>query len=249
MAQQINLYTPSLLREKKHFSAAAMLQTLSLLLAAGLAFYAYALYETSALEKIAADSGTQLKVQTNRLAELTRDLSPQGKSRQLEEELARSTARLGQLEELSSAMRTGGLGNTAGFSRYLAALARQPVNGVWLTDISIGGDESALALGGRVLYADLVPAYVRALSKEEVMRGRRISDMRLTAREEDRKGATQAPGAKAAEPGSTRSRYVEFRLTALKGGPVSGNPARGGQASESKDALARPLDESEKGPK
>ncbi len=72
-----------------------------------------------------------------------------------------------------------------------------------------------------------MPAYIRALNHEEVMRGRRVSELRLTAREE-REAATAAPGANPAVPGpgagsaspprppASPARYVEFNLVALR---------------------------------
>ncbi len=244
MSQQINLYTRSLLKEEKHFSAVTMLQALAVLLGAGLAFYGYTFTQLTGLEKIAADGASQLKEQTARLAALTRELSPQGKSQQLEEELARTNARLARLEELSTVMRTGGMANTSGYSKYLAAFARQSMSGVWLTSISIGGDESSLALGGRVLHADLVPAYMKMLRKEEVMRGRRISDLRLSAREEQKKLAMQAPGTSPTEAGESRNRYVEFNLTAVRGSAADSAPvphSAGGPAA-GKDMVTRLLE-------
>lgn len=220
MAQQINLYNPIFLQRKKHFSAATMLQALGLLLAGILAFYGYALQESRTLARVAADTRQQLQSQTAQIGSLTKEFSPQGKSRLLDEEVARAAARLKQREELLAVLRTGGLGNTEGFSRYLAAFARQPVAGVWLTGFSIAGDEAELRLSGRVLHSDLVPAYLRALNREEVMRGRRIAEMRLTAREEKEPPPTAAPGAVApasAKPPAAPLRYVEFDIAALRG--------------------------------
>ena len=75
-------------------------------------------------------------------------------------------------------------------------------------------------LNGRVLYAELVPAYIRALNREAVMRGRSVTELRMTAREERDTAATAAPGANPAAlaAASAPSRYVEFSLTALRGG-------------------------------
>lgn len=227
MAQQINLYNPIFLQKKKHFSAATMLQSLGLLVAGVLAFYAYAVHESRTLTRVAADTRQQLQAQSEQVGKLTREFSPQGKSRLLEEEIARTGARLKQREELLAVLRTGGLGNTEGFSRYLAALARQTVPGVWLTGFAIGGDESELRLNGKVLHSDLVPAYLRALNREEVMRGRRIAEMRLTAREEKEGVAAGTTGSgtaapvpaatPAAKPPAAPVRYVEFSIGAVRG--------------------------------
>ena len=230
MAQQINLFNPIFLQKKKHFSAVTMLQALGLLLAGVMAFYGYALLEARGLARVAADSSRQLAAQGVQLAAMTREFSPQGRSRMLEDEVARMSARLRQRQELLALMRTGGLGNTEGFSRYLSALAHETRDGVWLTGVSIAGDESVLQLTGRVLYPDLVPAYIRSLNNEAVMRGRKVSELRLTAREEQPTAATAAPGG-GPQAAATPARYVEFSLIALRapdgsGGHVEPAPRR-----------------------
>jgi hypothetical protein len=189
--------------------------------------------ETRKLTRVADDSRKQLQAQGEQIAKYTREFSPEGRSKALEEELARTAAQLKQREDLVAMLHTGALGNTAGFARYLSALARQTMAGVWLTGFTIGGDEAELLLNGRVLQADLVPAYVRALNREEVMRGRRIAEMRLTAREERETQPTAAPGATTpaspAKPPAAPLRYIEFNISAVLGTtpPTAGADARG----------------------
>lgn len=216
MAQQINLFNPVFLKQRKHFSAVTMLQALALLLAGIVAFFGYTLRETQTLSKVAEDTGRQLTAQSEQVARQTQEFSPQGRSKMLADELARSAARLKQREEMLSLLRTGGLGNTDGFARYLGAFARQSMAGVWLTGFTIGGDETELQMTGRVLQADLVPTYIRALNREEVMRGRRVAELRLTSREERDAPATVAPGAGPA-PAAPARRYVEFSISAVRG--------------------------------
>jgi len=224
MAQQINLFNPIFLKQKKLFSAVTMLQALGLLLGGILAFYAYTLRETQALARVTEDTGRQLKAQSEQVARLTQEFSPQGRSKMLSEEVVRMTTRLKQREDMLSVLRTGGLGNTEGFARYLSAFARQSMGGVWLTGFTIGGDEAELLLTGRVLHPDLVPAYIRALNREEVMRGRRVAELRLTAREERDAPGTVAPGAGAAAAPAAARRYVEFNLSAVRGNAAAGTP-------------------------
>ncbi|HEX2649835.1 MAG TPA: MSHA biogenesis protein MshI [Burkholderiales bacterium] len=231
MAQQINLFNPIFLKQKKYFSAVTMLQSLGLVLAGVLAFYGYTVYSTQAQSRIAANSAQQLASQSQQVAAL----ASQGRSRVLQDELAQAQARLRQREETLALLRTGGLGNTAGFARYLTALAHESVGGVWLTGFSISGDEAELHLNGRVLQADLVPAYLRALNREEVMRGRRIAELRLTAREE-RDASTAAPGANPSPAGASPAapavpnRYVEFNVIALR--TAAGSPEAPAKAAQ-----------------
>ena len=106
MAQQINLYNPIFLQQKKHFSAVTMLQALGLLLGGILAFYGYALHESRTLTRVADDTRKQLQAQTEQLGKFTREFSSQGQSKQLEEEVARARVRLQQREDLISMLRT-----------------------------------------------------------------------------------------------------------------------------------------------
>jgi hypothetical protein len=238
MAQQINLYNPIFLQKKKHFSAVTMLQALGLLLGGILLFYAYVLNDSRTLGRVAAEAQRQVQTQGQQVAQLMREFSPEGQSKLLEEEVARATTRLKQREDLLAVLRTGGLGNTDGFARYMVALARQTMNGVWLTGFVIAGDETEIQLSGRVLHADLVPSYIRTLNREEVMRGRRIAELRLTAREERPAVATAAPGAvqAPAQPQQQGSplgappaslRYVEFSLSAVRGAATPAGEEKG----------------------
>src|SRR6185295_11194630 len=102
-------------------------------------------------------------------------------------------ARLQERKSLLDDVRTGVGGDVQGYSRYLAALARATTAGVWLTGVEIGGKSSELVIKGRALESALVPAYIRALNREEPFSGRRIGELRLTAR-------TEKPAAKAEAP-------------------------------------------------
>lgn len=221
MSQQINLFNPIFLKQKKHFSALTMLQALGLLIGGILAFHGYTLRQTQALARVAEDTGRQLTVQSAQVGRQTQEFSPQGRSKMLSDELARTSVRLGQREEMLSLLRTGGLGNTDGFARYLSAFARQSIGGVWLTGFTIGGDEAELRVTGRVLHPDLVPAYIRALNREDVMRGRRVDELRLTAREGRDTPGTAAPGAgPAAATAAPARHFVEFSMSAVRGNAV-----------------------------
>ena len=231
MAQQINLFNPVFLKQKKYFSAVTMLQSLGLVVVGVLAFYGYTLYAARTQSRVAVNSAQQLAA----LGQQVAALASQSKDRTLQDELARTEMRLKQREETLALLQTGGLGNTAGFARYLTALAHEAVAGVWLTGFSISGDEAELHLNGRVLQADLVPVYLRALNRQDVMRGRRVSELRLTAREE-RDASTAAPGANPQRAGANPpapgkapaepNRYVEFSVIALRSTADAGD-ARG----------------------
>jgi hypothetical protein len=217
MAQQINLVNPAFRRQKKHFSASTMAQALGLIAAGTLLFSGYAAYKVRMLKQANANAETQLAAQRAQLAALAKELGPQGTSGLLTDELARTEAQVRGRRELLNSLSTGALGNVKGFSRYLEAFARQRTDGVWLTGINVGGDENDLVVRGRVLRADLVPAYLRALNSEEVMRGRRVTELTLNAIQAPK--AAVAPGqpgeaSVGAAEGRRPVQFVEFNFTA-----------------------------------
>ena len=58
------------------------------------------------------------------------------------------------------------LGDTKGFSRHLRALARQKVDGLWLTRIVLSALGDKTTLEGRAIRAELIPLYVQGLTLE-----------------------------------------------------------------------------------
>lgn len=205
MAQQINLVNQAFRRQKRHFSAAAMVQGLALMAVAVICLAAYLAHRVDQAGATLKGADASAAAQREQLLRFGKDFSPQGRSKLLEDELVRAQAQLKSRQALLDALRIEGIGGAAGFSGYLRAFARQSVTGVWLTGVSIDANGEQLGLEGRVLHADLVPAYLRALGKEEVMRGRQVASLKLTARE---------AAADAAVPAKGPARYVEFTLSA-----------------------------------
>lgn len=206
MAQQINFYSLRFQRQKKHFSAATMLQALGILALGTLLVYGYVLNQSRSLAELAVQTHQQAAQQREQLVKLGAAMSPGSRSRLALEEIDRLGAQLAERRAILQSMQSGALGNSAGFSQYLSAFARQALPGVWLVGIRLGGDSDELVLRGRVLRAELVPAYIRALNREEVMRGRTVADLKLAARE--------ATARNREVPARGPDRYIEFDLTA-----------------------------------
>ncbi len=197
MSQQINLYNPVFLAQKKYFSALAMVQSLGLLLAGLLLLHAFAASQASSLERLLADTTRQAQLRRAQLVVLGRQYSERGTSKSLEEDIAKAQAQLRKRTELLAEIKTSVGGNVEGFGVFLTALAHPSVPGVWLTGLDVGSKPNQLVLKGRALRPELVPAYVAALSRERVLAGRPLSSLEVKAREETPRG----PG-----------RYVEFVL-------------------------------------
>jgi hypothetical protein len=200
VSQQINLFNPVFLKQRKVFTALAMARALGLLLAGALAVGFYARQNVAGLQR-EADSGRDLLAKREqRLAKVKTDFAPRQKSAALEGEMNEARSRLQALRDVSGVLDRGELGNTQGYSEYFKALARQNISGVWLTGVSISGAGAEIGVQGRALDAALVPAYLGRLTHEQVMRGKAFGSLKIN----QPASAKDAPAALAP--------YVEFSL-------------------------------------
>jgi Tfp pilus assembly protein PilN len=211
MSQQINLFNPIFLKQKRHFSALTMAQALAVVLLGVLAMYAYQVRQNQTLAGVLAQADQQLEARRDQITRFGREFSTQGASRSLSEELASAEARLAQRKGLLDDLTTGVGGDARGYSRYLTALARQTMPGVWLTGLDIGGKSSALVIKGRALDSALVPAYMRALSRAAPLAGRRVDELRLSAKETPPSAPGAVPFRDPQAPREPES-YIEFSL-------------------------------------
>jgi hypothetical protein len=201
MSQQINLFTPVFLKQPKYFSAVTMVQALAAVFVGALAIYAYTVYQNSTLERVAKSSELELKQRREQLVKFGAEFSAKGASKLM-----------GGEDSLSE-----------GFSRYLSALSRRNLPGVWLTGFRLGGKGSPVVLKGRALRADLVPPYLQSIGSDETMRGRSVSELKLEVKEEAAPApapATPAAPAPAKPPAPAAvARYVEFGVTLSANAP------------------------------
>ena len=76
-------------------------------------------------------------------------------------------------------------GETQGFSRHLRALARQNVDGIWLTHIILSGHGDKTRLEGRAIRAELIPLYVQELTAETAFSAQRFHRFQIESPTED----------------------------------------------------------------
>ncbi len=205
MAQQINLFNPIFLKQKRYFSATAMAQAGALIVLGVLAIYALQVRQTRALERLALETQRQLDERKAQIAVFAKQTSGDA-GKALGAELEAAEARLVDRRSLLDDVRTGVGGDAKGYSRYLSALARANTSGVWLTGVEIGGKSGELVIKGRALESALVPAYIDSLKRQAPFTGRRVGELKVAAKVEP---PTALGTSKAASP----SRYLEFSLS------------------------------------
>ena len=204
MSQQINLFNPVFLKQRKVFTALAMGQALAVLVVGIAVLALYSQRSVAVLEGEAAASAEQLARRQARLEQANRELAPRQPSAELNARVAAAEEKLVALRDVSGMLYRGGFGNTTGYAEYFRAFARQDVGDLWLTGLTIDGPRADIGIEGRALQAELVPAYIARLASEPVLKGKRFGSLKIASLP-PKDGAPAAP-------------YVEFSLQSAGGG-------------------------------
>lgn len=202
MSQQINLFNPVFLKQKKVFSSVAMAQALGVLMFGSLALVAYGKHHVNALEKEAQMVNAQLVQKQARQSMVNAEFAPRPPSKELEAEIAEAEGQLRSLQLVSGVLERGELGNTTGFSEYYKALARQNMNGLWLTGVSVAGTD--IGIRGRAMEGSMVPGYITRLTREPVLQGKSFASLEIAQGEMKGEGGKNAAAS-----------FVEFRLESV----------------------------------
>lgn len=205
MSQQINLFNPIFLKQKKYFSAVTMVQALGLILLGSLLLVAYTNYQLAMLEREAKSVSGQLVLAQAQLAKVTADYGPRQMSKSLDDDIQSAEAELKSLQQVSDTLKNGEFGNTKGYSAYLRAFSRQIVGGLWLTDMNLVGAGNEIGIKGRTLNPALVPVYISRLKNEPIMKGKSFATLEMQVPQPD-----LAKKAQAIKP--LPAGYIDFSL-------------------------------------
>jgi hypothetical protein len=208
MSQQINLFNPIFMKQRKYFSLLAMLQALGMIIAGSLVFYAYALYQVGQLDRQSQENTKRYNVEQVRLANYVAEFSPQQSNQLLQDEVQRLEKQTAEQNEIIETLKSGAVGNTIGYSEYMRAFSRQVVQGLWLTGFKVTGDAAQISLSGGVVSPELLPAYIQRLGKERIMQGKTFSTLKMKQTKID-ESTGQTPASVA--PAVARH-YVAFTL-------------------------------------
>ena len=208
MSQQINLFNPIFLKQKKYFSAYTMAQALGLILIGVLFLSGYVGYQSYKSQKQGVETSSQLAMVQSQLVQVNAEFGPRQKNKELETELLKTDEEVKSLQQVSDILKKGEFGNTKGYSEYLRAFSRQVISGLWLTGFSIYGAGNEIGVQGRVLQPALVPAYIARLKHEPVMQGKSFSTLEMSVPLVDKVNKDDPTKAKQQESAG----YIEFSL-------------------------------------
>lgn len=203
MSQQINLYNPDFRKKRVLFSSLMLLQGLAVLLAVLAGTYGYQYRQTQSLAKQTKDGELQLEQARAHLKKVAQEFAPHGKNLELQNRVKELEQQLKGEEAVLDVLRSGRLGNTQGYSAYMRAFARQTVSGLWLTGFSIESAGKDIAIAGRTLRPELIPAYIQGLNRETVIEGAGFNALEI---EQPKEEATSK------DKPALMPNYLEFNL-------------------------------------
>ena len=160
----------------------------------------------------------QVRAAQKRLETATAEFAPRTKDVRLEAELAAAQAEHDALQRVADVIQRGDLGNTEGYAEYFRALARQSVDGLWLTGVTIAGAGTEIGVRGRALDPALVPGYLSRLRNERVLQGKPVGSMQI-----GQAATIKVRGADGKELDAPAP-YVEFSLQSAAGSATASAP-------------------------
>lgn len=179
MSQQINLLNPALIKKKDLFN------TNNIAILCGFIFVGLitiGFYEQSAL----TDAKTAKKASAKKLTQVQTLLTQMRAKAANNPEQKRLLAEIEQLEN-KEAMQEAVLEAAQhdqshqgqSYAALLKAFARQSMDGIWITSLSIDQDAQHLSISGRTTNPDLVPAYIAKLRNEPVLKDKSFTNLTM----------------------------------------------------------------------
>lgn len=179
MKQQINLYRAEFRPETNAFQSTFMFQATGVLLLALVLIYSFAQQGVTGIDDeldiVARQEAVALERLENVRPLITAVTGEQSWSAQLEE--AAST--LAERQAVLAMIQGTTFGDTKGFSRHLRALARQDLDGLWITHLVLSALGDRTRIDGRAIRAELIPLYVQNLASEPAFTQQRFHQFQI----------------------------------------------------------------------
>ncbi|WP_151446304.1 PilN domain-containing protein [Lacisediminimonas profundi] len=225
MSQQINLFNPVFLKKRKQFSVLAMIEGLGVVCLALALLAGYTHWRARQDMKEAARVAASLKAAQSELIKAVDKTRQVPRDKALEDEVRKLEARMQSSQQVLNYARSGGLSKSEHYTDYFRSFSRQAIPGVWLTGFSFSDGGADIEISGRALHASMVPAYIKALGREPLFRGKSFASIDLQFRDQNAAAKGDSPGAPSrAASGASGAQNIESMLRGL-GLPAGAAPA------------------------
>lgn len=183
MSQQINLYQPALRKRRALFSIWLAMQITGVFIIGLAGMYGYEQRQVAVREEQIVVLEQQLRQLVARQQSMSAQQQPVP-SRHLEQQVREAEQELAQKQRLAESLAARPVAAAStGFSGHLTALARQRLNGLWLTQIIVQ-DNGSVTLEGAAEEPELVPRYLDRLGREAAFQGTEFVYLNLVRGEE-----------------------------------------------------------------
>lgn len=181
--QQVNLYRDELKTQKLTYSALMLLQLCIILVVVFSAVAGFRAFQVQQQQSSLVAKQQKQKVMMADLQKLQAEFSSRKKDTALSRRIKDKTKELANKQKVLGILSRDEFGNTKGFVEHISGLARQRIEGLWLTQIRIADGGTNVALHGSMSKPALLPKYLQRLSAEKVFTGTEFQSL-LMARQE-----------------------------------------------------------------
>lgn len=207
MTQNINLCDPSLRARRDLLGFESALTVLAVAVLGVVLAAAGARWSLARLGPVAASSANELAAQQAAMQTLAAQAAGSKPDAALQAEIAGLQRTLSQRSAALRAVDEGAVDREGGFAGRLEALARQSIDGLWLTGVVLRQDD--VLLKGRALTPSLIPVFVQRLDHEPSLQGRSFKALDVF-RPLEAPAAGASAAALSAAPSGTPAGHAEF---------------------------------------
>jgi hypothetical protein len=219
MAQQINLYQAKFRKARKPLSAWEASLGLLLIAASVFSYSGFLWQRDTQLATVAQAVDRDVAEKKVIVDKLSQEITTRRKDAQLDSAAQRAEQQVTATREVMHLINGGAIGVPTGYSEPMRALARQALNGLWLTGFTLAANADENVIRGRTLDPELVPAYLRRLNGESSLQGQHFDTLTISTPE----AAPLVPGAPAqpaaASPATIKPaalKFLEFSVGAAQ---------------------------------
>jgi hypothetical protein len=185
MLQQVNLYEPIFREDHKLFSAITICVGLGAVAAGLAAITTFYWMHVVSLDRQLRDVHAQESAQDKLIAEAKGVVEQAGSQQTIDDHLKAMAIELGRRQQALRYLRGGDPGGDGtvhanrGFVGRMTALARQQLDGVWLTGATFVSGSEGFELTGAAMSGALVPIYLGRLTNEPAIAGTRLQTIEI----------------------------------------------------------------------
>lgn len=182
--QQVNLYHDELKNKKLNYSAIMILQLCLVIVVSFSALSGFKSYQIQQQELILEKmKKTQAKLKADKMRI---EASKGKKDVVLTKKITEKMKELSNKQKVINILRQDEFGNANGFIGMVSGLARQRVEGLWLTHLRFADGGTNVSLKGITRKASLLPKYLQRLSAEKSFAGMTFKHLEM-GRHKDKK--------------------------------------------------------------